>query len=156
MNTKVEGDKGLVAAVETITRKLEVTLSEDKKVEVRLCKVKDIAVFLTFTSKLFDELGVEGGINSQAALEAAVHAKLQNPSAILKLISEQGPEVWTIVSKFTSMSIEDINELDLDDAITVIQKVVEINYDFFTKRVLPAIRAALTARLVGKKGTQAK
>lgn len=140
-----------VDAVKALTRKAVVELSDGRSVETRLCKVKDIPVFVQFIGMLFGELGVVGvPLSDQKAVEGLVAAKMNDPAFILKLISEKANELFVIIARFTSLSVEDIAELDVDDAVTVCQRVVEINYDFFTQKVLPAIQATLAAKMAAK------
>lgn len=134
-------------AVKELVRKDTVVLSVGTEVEVRLCKVKDIEVFVKFVASVFEELSLtDAAISDRGAIEKAVAERLNDPSFILKLISNKADQVFEIVARFTTLSVEEVRELDVDDAVVVLQKVVEINYDFFTVKVLPTLRAMFAGR----------
>ncbi len=140
-----------VDAVKELVRKDTVTLSDGRKVEARLCKVKDIPVFVGFVGMVFAQLGVtDVPLSDQKAIEAIVTTRVNDPSFILKLISENTGKVFEVVAGFTNLSLAEVEELDIDDAVIVCQRVVEINYSFFTQRVLPVLRKTLAEKLAAK------
>lgn len=140
-------EMGVGEAITELTRKETVTLSDGVVVDVRMCKVKDIPVFLNFMGNLFEDLGVTGGLDALSNAEEIVKAKIQDGVFFLKLISKRSEEVWAIIARFTTMDVAQIQELDVDDAVLLTQRVVEVNYRFFTTRVLPMLRGALGDRL---------
>lgn len=152
MSTKVESKKMDAAdAIEEVTRSKVIVLSNEREVTIRLCRVKDIAVFTKFVALIWDDLGLTmaGVDGSKALLEAQVEARIRDASFILKLISNHADQVFDIMARFSSLPAEEVLELDLDEAVTLAEAVVEVNYAFFMKRVWPVLKAAL-----GEKVTQ--
>lgn len=138
-------------AVKELVRKDTVKLSDGRDVEARLCKVKDIPVFVEFVGLVFSQLGLSGvPMSDEKAIADVVTARVNDPAFILKLISENAEKVFAIVAGFTNLSLAEVQELDVDDAVMVCQRVVEINYSFFTQRVLPVLQKMLAEKVQAK------
>jgi hypothetical protein len=153
MNAPIEKELSASVVVNTLMRKKTIELSENREVEIRLCKVKDVAVFVEFVTMLWEQSGINSGLEDEETLKAIVRAKLRDVSFLLKLISDKGPEVFAIVSRFSSLTLAEVGELDLDDMIVLTQNVLGLNYDFFIQRVLPLVKAAFAEFMVKRKAT---
>lgn len=142
---KKKDDMGVAQAVQELARKDVVRLEgagvEGKEVEIRVCKVRDIPNFTRFVAILFMELKVS--IENLDNLEEAVKEKFSNGAEILKLISNHFGDVSSLLSTLTNLTKEEVEDLDLDDAVAVVRKVIEINYDFFTRKVFPLLPGVL-------------
>lgn len=66
---------------------------------------------------------------------------LKDPSVILKLISKFYDQTLDTVLPLTDLSRDELLDMDPDDSVLVIQSVVLLNKDFFTKKVLPNLNA---------------
>jgi len=63
-----------------------------------------------------------------------------SPAMILKLISKHYDEVMAIVVDHTTLELNDLLDMDTEESILVIQAVIVLNKDFFTKKVLPNLQ----------------
>jgi hypothetical protein len=61
----------------------------------------------------------------------------------LKLISKYYDESLSVVVLLTDLEEDDLLDMEADKALEVILKVVEVNRDFFTQRILPQLPAIL-------------
>ena len=59
---------------------------------------------------------------------------------ITQLVLENINTILDILPKITQITKKELNELDIDELIKLVACVLEVNVDFFIKRVLPAIR----------------
>lgn len=140
-------------AVRELVRKDTVDISGERKVEVRICKVKDIPQFMNLVANLYTDLGLSGNLQNPALIEEQVKAIFSDGSRVLKLISQNVAEVFDVVGRLTSLTKEEVEDLDPDDAAIIVKRLVEINYGFFTARVLPLLPGLLAERLQGKVAT---
>lgn len=62
-----------------------------------------------------------------------------DPSIILKLISNHFDDVVEISTLLSDMTLEEVYALEADDSLILVQAIVLLNKDFFTKKVLPAL-----------------
>lgn len=131
-------------AVAELVRTAAVVLSTGKQAQVHVCKVKDIPEFTSFVGVLFTELHIR--MDDLGGLQAQLEEQFRDPGFILQLIAKHGHMVFEMASRLTDLSVEEVKDLDLDDAVAVLSKLVEVNYDFFTLRVIPALKGMLVAR----------
>ena len=74
-----------------------------------------------------------------------------DPALILKLISLHYEDTVAVASQLSSLDLATVYELEADDALVLVQSIIVLNQDFFTKKVLPtlglsqAVRAAVPA-----------
>lgn len=140
---------GVSEAVQALVRKdvvkLEGASFVGRDVEVRICKVRDIPDFLNLVSKLWVDLGLT--LDNVAEIEATVAAKLNDGGLLLKLISNNWDEVVNVLSKLSNLKKEEVEELDLDDAVLLVKRAVEINYTFFIRKVLPLLPGVIAEKL---------
>jgi len=65
---------------------------------------------------------------------------MTDPATIVKLISTYYEDLLDIVVAHTTLSKDEIQDLDLDDSVLVVQAVLVLNKDFFMTKVLPSLR----------------
>ncbi len=63
----------------------------------------------------------------------------------IELLADHGANVIRALEVATGQPREWVESLELDEAIRLASAVLEVNADFFTHRVLPALNTALTA-----------
>ena len=63
-----------------------------------------------------------------------------SPAMILKLISKYYDEVMSIVIDHSTLTRDELLDMDTDESVLVIQAVIALNKDFFTKKVLPNLQ----------------
>lgn len=65
---------------------------------------------------------------------------------VLDLVAEHGDKVAEAVAAATGIPVAEINDADLDEFAELVAVVVEVNTDFFVRRVAPRIQG-ITERL---------
>lgn len=138
-------DESAAEAVAALVREDKVKLSDGSEVTIRVCKTKDIPKFTHFIGTAFNAFGIVEGV-PLADLQALLEPKFRDPGFILKLISEHTHEVFEILALLSNTTPDVVGEWDIDDTVAVAIKVFEVNYAFFTQRVLPMVQALLVAR----------
>lgn len=135
-------------AIEKLVRTDVVKAHDGSETNVYLCKLRDIPMFLEFMTLILDQLALENvDIADRASVESNLKANVHNPAFLLKLISKNANKVFEIVAAFTDKNVDALGEMDIDDALAVGMKVVEVNYTFFTVKILPMLQAEFAARL---------
>ena len=77
--------------------------------------------------------GELGGLLAEAESGAGI-----KPGAVLSLLAK-GDHLLNAISVATDRTVDDIGELEVDELLRLVMKVVEVNADFFTRRVLPVL-----------------
>ncbi len=87
-------------------------------------------------------------------LDAAelTRAALGNASIILTVASKVASELPQLVTVFTNLSVNQVNELDVEELVVVICKIFLVNYSFFTQTLRP-ILLSFAAALLSKMET---
>lgn len=62
-----------------------------------------------------------------------------DPVAMLDLYAEHGQAINEAITICTGMTPDQVDAMDLEEALRVIQALWEVNRDFFTTRVLPML-----------------
>lgn len=101
-------------------------------VTVFTCKVKHVGPLARFVQEAFDILDIK-------KLSDLSTVELQEPAVYLKLISNGVDSLFSVASMLCTLSYEAFCELEIDDAVAIIMKEVEVNKDFFMSRVLPLL-----------------
>lgn len=120
--------------------KNSVTLSDGREVAVSKMKVKHIKTSLDLIRNILEGLstatkGSEQGTSGIPGLSGGL-----TPDTILQLISNNIDATFKLLSYHVSIPEADIQELDIEDLFALVMKAVELNKDFFTQKVLPALR----------------
>lgn len=69
---------------------------------------------------------------------------LSKPALITTLIAEHGERVIELIMLVTGKDKAWAEDLDTDDGIRVLGAVLEVNYDFFIRAVMPAITGRIS------------
>lgn len=126
----------LEQVINTVSNKPHVlTLENGAEVEVYKVKMRHLSFMVGFVNRLVTELGVDENGN------VSVDFKSQND--ILKLISKLPNEVADAVVLLTSLTDDTYADLDMDQGLEVVGKVVEVNRVFFTEKVLPKFKSLM-------------
>lgn len=112
-----------------------------KKVRVYKARMNTLPIIIEFLNKMYQELGVDTNGN--------VSINLQDTALLLKLIAKIPQDFSLLLSNLSDLTVPEINELDLGDALQLTEKVVEINRGFFTERVLPTLTRMIKTNSVG-------
>ncbi len=85
-------------------------------------------------------------LSNPTAVEQQLLARVDDVGFLLQLIADYSDDLYKLIVLLTDIpSVETLNEYGIDDLITVIVRVVGINRDFFTEKVLPVFLKAIKA-----------
>jgi hypothetical protein len=129
--------EAVVHSANTIAEKEEprvVTLKDGRTVQIMKCQVRNLGTIMDVIVYVFDELASDKDKGKGILdLRSIPHAQ------ILKLIANGSDKLFKAVASLTTMSIKELENLELDDAIDIVMAVWEVNQAFFLKAVLPKL-----------------
>ena len=130
-------DKSAIEAAKTVGEQIptSITLDDGREVAINKCKVKHLGTVLRLVSDVIDALGIN---DFKKAEEGA--AKIDDPSFIMTLITEHIEQFARSVAMLTSLSDEEFEDLELDDAMLVVVAAYRVNESFLSSKVLPIVR----------------
>lgn len=107
-----------------------ITLADGRKVDVYRCKVMHISRVLRLVHDFFTELKIEktGDLPK---------VDLTNPTLILQLFANYTVQVFEVATLLTSLDEEEMQNLEMDDAILIVREVWLLNQNFFLLKILP-------------------
>ena len=106
-----------------------------KEVVITKCKVKHIGLVLQLIARIMDEFGIRT-LGQMPKVESDV-------VFFMKLLANLSDEVFTAAAALTNLSKDEFEELELDEAITILHSLYVLNKDFFFQSVLPVLQSAL-------------
>jgi hypothetical protein len=74
---------------------------------------------------------------AQAALYSG---KAQDAAAIMAIFSEAGEDIIKLIAKLINKEISFVQELEMDESVLLIQAIIDVNKDFFSKKVTPILK----------------
>lgn len=116
-------------------------LYDGTSVEIYKCKMRQMGVVSHFLQIAFKAMGVTKV--SGKGEDAALNIDLNNPQVLLGALDECYEDTIKVIASLCALDEEQVRDLDLDDAIMVIGKIIEVNKDFFLKRVARVLSALL-------------
>lgn len=114
-----------------------VTLEGGRKVEIKKVTLRSMRPIAVFLAKLFEDL--------QLTADNLPSVDLQDPTLILKSIAKYYDDIVGIVAGLTSLDLDEFMDMEADEVVLIIQAVVALNQDFFTKKVLPNLEGLVGA-----------
>lgn len=153
------------------------TLANGREVIVSPCKMMHLSVIMDFFKRLTDRVDPEQfGALLQTVVDAQtknvtegrqpndmgamtigemIKKGLGNASLTVMLIGAIADELPRLAAPFTNLSSDEIAHLDVDEGMEVASRIVMVNYDFFTQKLLPVLQAFVArwaaARIVAMK-----
>lgn len=122
-----------------------VELTSGASVEIRVCSGRQLPRVLELVSSVASDLGIV--LSDADGIQEKLLSKVNDVGFILKLIAKYSQDVYTVVWSLTSLeSLDEVSDLPLDDLCKVIIRVIEVNRDFFTGRVLPIFASMASPR----------
>lgn len=109
----------------------EIVLDDGRKVVAQKIKMKHNAFMIRLVEKLIAELGVDEKGN--------VTIPLSDRTKLLQLIAKFPDDLNHAMSLLSSLSLEEVEDLDLADGVKLLLKIVEVNKNFFIEKVVPLI-----------------
>lgn len=122
----------------------EATLHDGTKVKVHKCKLRHAAKVARAVNVILIGLGVDN-------LEGVESIQISNPQVLLNCLDMATDSIMDAMEALTGLSRAEVEELDIDDAILLLAKVVEVNRDFFLKRVQVALKELMPQSAASKK-----
>ena len=109
-----------------------VELSDGKTVTIYKCKVQHLGTVLKFLTFILEEMEIDGQIGIEGL-------NLKSPSVLLQMFSKAAPQMIEVVSVLCSLDQEEVQDLELDDAVEVAVAIWNLNQLFFSRQVLPKL-----------------
>ena len=120
------------------------TLSDGTDVVVHKSKLKHFKEILDFLKSVISELRVQPTATTVGGVpKVAFGVNVQDPAFLLQLISNRTDEVYLLASYHCSLSVDELLEVDTDDAVLLFADIIQYNKRFFIERVAPALSAWL-------------
>ena len=138
MSQSLEQTIDTIAAIPSV-----VELSDGRKVAILKVKVAHLSHMIRFVNKVVTQLGVNSG--------GEVSVDLTNPATLLTMLSDLPDDVAHIASLLTDLPAGELEQLGVDDGLTVVTAIITVNHDFFMKNVRPKIDALMQALRDGKR-----
>ncbi len=115
--------------------------------EVATAKLGQLLQVLTIIegSSIADDIGT--------LLEQGGSAEGVAPSVLLTLLARHGDRLLQGFAVLLKIKVEQLRELDLDDAITLCSAAVHVNADFFYQRLMPKLATLTTSSTTPSVGT---
>ena len=116
-----------------------VLLSDTTEVIIMVCNGETLPRLLNFAATVSEDLGLS--LSDAEGIKDRLLSKADDVAFILKLISKYTDDVYALTGAMTSLgSAEAVKALPVDDILNVLMRVIAVNRDFFTKRVLPIFK----------------
>lgn len=129
---------GAVEAVNVLVEEPStiVILSSGSYVEVRVCSGRTLPLMLNLVADVAGDLGLS--LSDVGSIEERLLSKLNDVSFLLKSIAKHTQGVYEVTARTTTLeTVDAVADLQIDDLLAVVIRVVEVNRSFFTQRVLP-------------------
>ena len=133
-----EAEDRAIEVAEVIARhggKATTTLEDGTVVEIKNARVGQIGTVLKFLKIMVKKLEIIS--TKEQYLKARFEAITEDPLQMIELFEVAEDHVWEVLAALTSLTEEEVKDLELDDAIKVAKIAWELNKDFFFKKVLP-------------------
>lgn len=135
--TPEEANEATIEAGDTIADEpVVVKIKSGRTVAINRVKVLQISRVLRLVSDFFKELKVEK-VGDLPLLD------LQNPAVILNLVANYTDQTFEVVVMLTDLTQEEVNELEMDDALLIAKEVWLLNQNFFLAKILPLVSGLL-------------
>lgn len=116
-----------------------VILSDTSEVTIKVCSGEALPHLLRFASMVSSDLGLS--LKDADGIKDKLLEKADDVGFLLQLISKYTDDVYMLLGVMSSLETADrVKALPIDDILKVLLRVVAVNRDFFTKRVLPLVR----------------
>lgn len=119
-------------------------ISGERKVVVRRIKLKHMKPVIDLVSAVVSGL-FKGQMITFAEMDGKMRLAGAAPDAILQLIANNIDSALALISYHVELPKTEIDDLDLEDAFVIFAKIMEINADFFVRRVVPLLLQMATS-----------
>lgn len=108
-------------------------------VEVYKCKVRQLGKISKLIKLLLKELGVDSINTGEVAID------LNDPQVYFALFESCEDAMLDVLASLCSLEREQVEDLDIAEAIELTLCIFTLNRDFFLKRALPLIKSLMPA-----------
>lgn len=81
--------------------------------------------------------------------------KLNGAEGIMELLADHGDDLIAAVSVATGMPVNLVQALAMDEFVSLATAVVQVNADFFTRRLAPTVQSAVATMTAVVSGSRA-
>jgi hypothetical protein len=81
--------------------------------------------------------------------------KLNGADGIMELLADHGDDLIAAVSVATGMPVNLVQAIELDEFVGLATAVVQVNADFFTRRLAPTVQSAVATMTAVVSGSKA-
>lgn len=114
-----------------------VKLSDGSTVIVKKVTLRTLPGLVTYLQTVLDSLLV---LDDEGRMAGMIDVK--NPTMVLHLIAEHLQPTYEVVLSLTSLTEDRLLDMPMDDVLTTVQRLWEVNVDFFTQRIAPLLEKA--------------
>lgn len=114
-----------------------VKLSDGSTVIVKKVTLRTLPGIVTYLQTVLDSLLV---LDDEGRMAGMIDVK--NPTMVLHLIAEHLQPTYEVVLSLTSLTEDRLLDMPMDDVLTTVQRLWEVNVDFFTQRIAPLLEKA--------------
>lgn len=108
------------------------------QVVVKVCDGRALPKLLRFGGDIAKDLGLS--LSDAQGVKDKLLDQVDDVSFILKLIADKAEDIYDLLGSMSSLGDKDkVADLSIEDILALAKAVVEVNRDFFTKRVLPTL-----------------
>ncbi len=113
--------------------KITAIMKDGKEVEIFKCRAKNIGRVMDFIGFVMVEMNIENFGDMPKEVD------FMKPDMILPLLTKAASRIIYLSADLCDLDPEDVENLELDDMITLVTKQFEVNKGFFLKSVLPRV-----------------
>jgi len=121
-------------------------LANGEEVRVFVCDTQTLPHLLRFVGRVSQDLGLT--LSNTNAITEQLLMKVDDVGFLLQLIANYSDDLYKLIVRLTDIpSLEVLLHYPVDDMLTILTRVANVNRDFFTERVLPVFLRAIKADL---------
>lgn len=117
--------------------------STQTTVQIKLLTLRTLPSVVAALSDVFSSVAEKMPEGTFATDKIVESSFMRGIMLALPAVAPHLHKVYEGIATLSSLSVEELQDLPMDDAVFVILKVVEVNRDFFLERVLPVLEASL-------------
>lgn len=127
----------------------DITLRDGSVVKVKKCQLRQLPVVARFVQKV-QALAITDAIlaDSMTRADGQIDVLMKDPTFISQLIVQLEADTYGLVASFCDLDSDGVANLELDEAMLVISRVVGDNIDFFVRQVLPMVVSTIEKQAV--------
>ena len=113
---------------------------KERQVSVHRVKVRNMKPLLATVRVLLSEIDFKKAQTAEGGADIA--GLFDSPADGLAFIENNIDTCLTVITELSDLTLDDVNELDMDELLVVVTNILIINKSFFLTQVLPLFRRA--------------